>query len=78
MQARNEEAAMALLDEIQPSAIEAWKSRVLTSVRVRQPADAERIAELCAMAEYSGKRTSVWHEAAAFYGTTCHCRACNP
>lgn len=67
---------MALLDEIAPSMIEVWKGRVLTSVRVKQPEDAERIAELCAMAEWFGHPTSVWHEAAGFYGTQCHCRRC--
>lgn len=70
---------MPILDEIQPSLIAVWKSRVSGAVRVKRPEDADRIAENCAALEHSGDRyVSVWHETAAFYGTPCHCRRCNP
>lgn len=63
--------------EIPLSLIDTWKSRVMAAVRVRDPGDADRIAERCAEAEWSGNRyTSVWHEAAGFYGTKCHCHRC--
>lgn len=68
---------MALLNEIPPSMIDVWKGRVQSSVRVKRPEDVERIAELCALAEWSGDRyANVWHEAAGFYGSSCHCRRC--
>ena len=68
---------MSVLDEISPSVLEQWHQRVAVAVRVRQPSDIERIAEECAVAEWLGDRPfSVWHMAAQFYGTQCHCRAC--
>jgi hypothetical protein len=71
------EAQIMLVDEITESAFKIWHHRVLSGVRVKRPEDAERIAQACAEAEQAGDRyVSVWHEAASFYGTECHCRRC--
>lgn len=68
---------MSVIYEVPQSQIDAWMYRVLSSVRTVQPGDAERIARQCALAEWCGdKYVSVWHETAAYYGTTCHCRRC--
>lgn len=54
-----------------------WKRRVQEAVRVKQPEDADRIAENCAVAEWFGDYyPAVLHEAAKFYGTECHCYEC--
>jgi len=68
-----------LRDEIQLSVFDRWHHLVRSSVRTRTPEDAEEIAWRCAEAEHRGDRfTCTWHEAAAYYGTKCHCRSCNP
>ena len=68
---------MPASDQIAPSALRAWEQRVAGAVQVRQPSDVQRIAEACATAEFYGERfVNVWHEAARFYGTKCHCRQC--
>lgn len=67
----------AVFDNIPASLIEAWKQRVLSGVRVRNPGDADLIARRCAEAEWRGDRhVAVWHEAAAFYDRPCHCWNC--
>jgi hypothetical protein len=64
-------------DEITPSALAAWRHRVLCSVRVQDQSHVDRIAEACASRELCGDRyVNVWHEAALFYGTKCHCCQC--
>lgn len=57
--------------------IEYWQKLVSSTVHLKSPDDAAAIAKACHAADNAGIQTSVWHEAAKFYGTKCNCRKCN-
>jgi hypothetical protein len=58
--------------------LDTWLQRVRGAVRLREPEDGPKIAQMCQDAEVSGDNPTVWHNTAKYYGTTCHCRSCDP
>lgn len=55
---------------------EQWADLARCVVRLADPADAPKIGLLCFEAERDGRNPAVWHNAAKFYGTRCHCAPC--
>lgn len=55
-----------------------WTDLVRVGVRLRDSFDADEIGRLCFEADQSGDNPAVWHMAAKFYGTPCHCAKCAP
>jgi hypothetical protein len=58
--------------------IEQWADLVGGAVRLSDPNDAWRIGAMCFDAERGAAIVNVWHNAATFYGVTCHCANCAP
>jgi hypothetical protein len=58
--------------------IEQWADIVGGAVRLTDPDDAWQIAILCFDAERANLICNVWHNAAIFYNTPCHCAVCKP
>jgi hypothetical protein len=68
---------MNITETTKEQSLNHWRNRIRASVHMPSNDDVEAIAVRCQEAQEKGENCSVWHNAAAHYGTRCNCAQCH-